>query len=351
MSGARRRVAVAWNGLPMYAAAMLRRAFDLWGEEATVIGTKPLVPAQGMDHVLRREVIWLADEYAGTSFGRIGASVPEVLFVSGWTVPAFLSLCREVKRKGGHVVVMVDNCYRGDLRQFVGAIAYRSFLGRLFDHVWVPGQSARRLMRYYGVHEDRITEGLYTCDTSVFTAQKPIGERPPRFTFVGQFSERKNVRRVHEAFRRYHADDGRAASLVMYGSGPLREALPEADALSVHDFASPAHLASAMNESRALVLASLSDHWPLVVHEAASCGCLLILSAAIGSRPELAGDKNAKIIRATSVPELVDAYRWAATLSDADLAAGSEESIRRASMFSLDHWAQTFGILCSRYLA
>ena len=344
-------VAVAWNGLPLYAAAMLRRAFDHFGEHVNVIGTRPHVPAQGMEDVLRQEVTWIVDENVATSFASLAIPVPKVFFVSGWNLPAFNALCREVKRNGGTVVVMVDNCYRGSVRQFVGAIAYRAFFGSLFDHAWVPGESARRLMRSYGVPENKITLGLYSCDSSTFTDRRPIVQRSTRFCFVGQFIERKNPCRVHEAFCRFRAANHGDASLMMYGSGPLRKSLRETDSISVRNFAIPHDLSEALNDSRVLVLTSLVDHWPLVVHEAASCGCLLILSDAIGSIPEFAAKQNARLVRATSITDLINAFYWATRLSAVELTIGSAQSIQRASAFSVDRWAETFRALCLRYYA
>lgn len=332
----------------MYAASFLRQGIAATGEPVQVIATRPAVPAVGMEERLGQEVAWIDPDTAG-SFAALRREPPALLFVSGWHPRAFRSLAVDVNRSGGRVVVLVDNRYRGDLRQRLGGLYFRTSLRKYYDHAWVPGASARRLMRAFGMPEDRITTGLYSADTEVFASVRPLSQRPVQFAFVGQFIERKNVRRIRDAFAAFQQAGG-AATLVMQGSGPLQSEITPADGLFIERFGEPRRLANLLNQSRAIVLPSIEDHWPLAVHEAAACGCLLILSESVGSIPEFATQANARVVRASRTEDLVEAFRWAVSLSGAALDAAGKVSEDRAAAFSPARWATLFCDLCDRYL-
>lgn len=343
------RIVVAWSGLPLYAATVLRSGIAGVDEPVQVIASRPTVPAAGMEARLGQSVAWIDDTEA-TSFASLGMDVPRLLFVNGWHDGRFRQLAAEVKRVGGRVVIMVDNSYRGDVRQLLGGIYFRAWLRKYYDHAWVPGVSAKRLMQTFGMPAERVTTGLYSADTEVFRSRRPLSSRPLQFAFVGQFIRRKNVSRIRDAFvtfRRGHAGEAR---LVMQGSGPLQTTIAPAEGLVVEAFGEPDTLATLLNESRALVLPSLIDHWPLVVHEAAACGCLLILSDAVGSIPEFATPTNARVVCASQTKELSAALAWAASLPADELDAGGRASEERAAAFSPARWGMIFRELCARYL-
>jgi len=243
---------------------------------------------------------------------------------------------------------MCDNSFRGDLRQVVGAVVYRLGYSRLFDHAWVPGKSGFRLMRFFGVPASRISNGLYTADTDVFRYMVPIESRPLRFLFAGQFIDRKNVLRICEAFLRFRRAIAGPCDLHLYGSGPLRDRIPVHPDLHVHPFATPTQLAAALNQARCLVLPSTLDHWGLAVHEAASCGTLLIVSHATGAAQDLCSPRNSRLVDASSIDDIVSAFRWVASLDPHDIAIASRESRLLAAAFNHESWGDTFEAICKQ---
>jgi glycosyltransferase involved in cell wall biosynthesis len=342
-----RRVCIAWSGLPLYAAAGIAAAIETSGYDISVIATRPSVPATGMEAALGRSITWI-DGHDRVSFRDLGLDVPAIVFISGWATPAFMRLASQARRAGGKVVCMADNSFRGDARQYLGAVVYRFAYRAFYDHAWVPGKSAARLMRFYGVPADRISQGLYTADTSVFKCRTPIENRPLRFVFAGQFIERKNVLRMCSAFLKFCKHDSRPCELHLYGSGPLRDRIPEHPQIHVHPFAAPAGLAAVLNDARCLILPSVIDHWGVVVHEAAACGTLLIVSDATGATEDLCSSSNARVVRAASEGDMVRALQWVASRGDQELVAGSRESVARAAAFSVAKWAATFSSICGR---
>ena len=70
-------IAVAWNGLPAYAAHLLREARDETGIRFTVIATRPDVPIQGMDEILGSDLCWVdrGETIVGARLGSISQGV------------------------------------------------------------------------------------------------------------------------------------------------------------------------------------------------------------------------------------------------------------------------------------
>ena len=208
------------------------------------------------------------------------------LFVSGWYVPAFNRLRDKVRANGGRVICFVDNNFIFSLREIVKAIRFRLFFRRHYDGFIVPGRSGRRLLRFYGVPDDKIREGLYAADETLFTPGLPLEERPRKIIYVGQFCERKNVKRMVKAF--LNAGVG-GWELELYGSGPLKDELVQTlqnskvQTIHIHDFLQPEELAAKYREARIFCLPSVEEHWGLVVHEAALSGCALLLSDRVGA--------------------------------------------------------------------
>jgi|688.fasta_scaffold60465_3 glycosyltransferase involved in cell wall biosynthesis len=343
-------VAILWDGLPHYAVAAIAAAIQHGPPNIIVLSTKPEVPVAGVEQALGGRIRWI-ERTASCSFRDLGEHVPAVTFTAGWSVPSFMRLARETRRAGGKVVCMCDNSFRGDLRQVAGAAVYRLKYSRFFDHVWVPGKSGTRLMRFFGVPANCISQGLYTADTTVFLRKTALCSRPLRYVFAGQFIERKNLLRMCAAFLQFRRQHSRPCELHLYGAGPLRSRIPEHPDIHVHGFATPSRLSAALNEARCLILPSVIDHWGVVVHEAAACGVLLIVSDAVGGAEDLCGPTNSSVIRATCEEDIVQAFQWAASLSQTDLTAASQESVERAAAFSVGKWAETFSSICAQLRA
>ena len=322
-------IAFSWQGLPQYAARQLRVAIAQLGQPCAVVGTRPAVPIQGMEEALGQPIHWVEGPQAAR-WSDLGLAVPKVFFQAGWSCPAFNALGDEVRAAGGRVCLLMDNDWRGDLRQWVGGLWFRLAMKRQFAAIMVPGVSGRRLARWYGFGAEEIFEGLYGADPSVFFDGPPLAERPKRILFVGQYIERKDCVGLATAFASV-AERLPEWELHLYGSGPLQEKIPTHPRIRVHGFVQPEQLGALYREARIFALPSRSEAWGLVVHEAALSGCQLLLSDAIGSRQDFAApDLNAVICPVGSQAA------WAAAIlhlagDDLDaLARAQAASLRRA---------------------
>ena len=320
------QIAFSWHGLPQYAARQLAAASAELGQECPVVGSRAQVPIQGVEAALGRPVHWVEASHPAT-WRKLGLDVPRVFFQSGWAYPAFNALGDEVRAAGGKVCLLMDNNWRGDLRQMAGAPWFRAFQRRKFSAVLVPGKSGRRLARWYGMPDGKIFEGMYGADPQLFFNGPPLANRPKRIIFVGQYIERKGCVPLAQAFAAV-ADRLPGWELCMYGSGPLQSAIPAHPAIKVMSFVQPEQLGALYRDARIFALPSNSEAWGLVVHEAALSGCQLLLSATVGAAPDFATDANARTFRPGDEADLASAMVELA--ESAELSAAQSASVDAA---------------------
>ena len=319
-------VAFSWNGLPQYAARLIAAAIRTQGAPCPVVGSHPAVPVRGIEEALGQPVHWV-DADKPISWKELGLTVPKVYFQSGWAYPAFNALGDEVRAAGGKVCLLMDNNWRGGLRQWLGALWYRLCQRRKFAALLVPGKSGRRLARWYGVADDRIWEGMYGADPKLFFNGPPLVDRPRRIIFVGQYIERKGCVPLARAFAAV-ADRLPGWELWMYGSGPLQSAIPPHPAIKVMGFVQPEQLGELYRNARVFALPSHTEAWGLVVHEAALSGCQLLLSATVGAVPDFATAANARTFRPGDEADLASAMVELA--ESAELSAAQSASVDAA---------------------
>ena len=338
-------ICFACRGYPQYAARCVGAFARTAKEEVVVVATRPCVPVEGMERLSCARVVWI-EATDSRPLEQLVGEMPSVLFVSGWADPAFNRFRDQVRGAGGKVIAMCDNDFRFSWKEVVKAVRFRLLLRGKFDGFFVPGKSGARLMRFYGVPSDRVRTGIYAADDSVFNdGGIDICRRPKKIVFVGQLCARKNPLRLCAAFR--VSGLARAGwTLDLYGCGPLRDEIPQGDGVSVHDFAQPEVLADKYREARVFCLPSLSEHWGLVVHEAALSGCVLLLSDAIGAKDDLVGEGNGLLFPATDEAALADALRRVAGLSDERLRAASAESVARGRAISLASFREACEAFC-----
>ena len=210
--------------------------------------------------------------------------------------------------------------------------------------MFVPGRSGEWLARLYGMKPNAIYQGLYCGDDKVFFCGEPLTKRDKKIVYVGQFIERKNVRRMCEAFACIAAC-WPEWSLELYGAGPLRDELlafaKRCPAIHVHGFAQVAELAEVYRRSRIFILPSLEEHWGVVVHEAALSGCFLLLSDQIGAADDFADRTNARRFDPLSADSISRAMSDALSLSEPDLIQAMSTSSKLAASFGPCRFAES----------
>ena len=364
----------AWDGFPQYAARCVGALVKASKEEIVVIATRPNVPIEGMEKVCNCPVTWVdgADritEKCPDIISRIDSRT--LLVVSGWYVPVFNQLSDIVRSRKGTLACINDANYLRSFKTVLRAIQFRLLRNRKYDKFFVPGKSGRRLLNFYGVSDKRIAEGLYSADESLFHDGLPLQKREKKIIYVGQFIERKNVRRLVEAFEKVfekvkaegegedevkvRGEGEQRWELHLYGSGPLRDELSRMikqsnnpASIHLHDFCQPEELAAKYREARVFCLPSLEEHWGLVVHEAALSGCVLCLSDRVGAAEDLFDGRNGARFDPYDTDSLVQAFARIFRMTDEELARAHDTSLRLAATIGLKTFADGVRNLAGR---
>ena len=329
-------VVFMWAGLPDYGARLIRAFVESGTADVQVIATRPAVPIQGMEQSLGQTVHWIEDA-SQVSWQGLGLGIPDVVFQGGWAQSSFNSLATEARQHGARVVLMNDQNWQGGLRQLIlDPLRYRAKYLKLFDAVFVPGKSGERYARALGFKASRIAKGLYGADPAVFNGGAALTKRPKNFLFVGQLIARKNILNLVQAFSNM-AVDFPDWTLNICGSGELQIQISDHPQIKMQGFVQPAELAEMLRHSRCLVLPSLEEHWGLVVHEAACCGCALALSSAVGSND----DFMAETLNPRDVKSMEKVLRRIAAWSDGEWDGAESASLQAALQFGPAQFAES----------
>ena len=299
------RVAILWQHVTGYVHAALQGLLAVDGVELFVVqqSTQTNTPFQAtFDH--RCRFIQL-DSPQADSTGWFDAMLdfqPQVALISAKRDARYLRAARQLKQQGCWVLWSQDRLLRVPVQD-----TYQQFLGRIlhgwqhYDAALVPGHKGAQYARHVGFAENRIFQGLYTCDTNLF---RPIGigrhavsdEREPNqwpavFLFIGQLIERKGIDVLLEAYQKYRAQCGGTPwELWVVGQGPYAAHLENQAGIRLCGFRTPQECAQLMAEAGVFILPSLWDHWGVVVHEATCAGLPVIASHGCGATADLVRD-------------------------------------------------------------
>ena len=173
----------------------------------------------------------------------------------------------------------------------------KRFFFRRADLIFCYGERARDMALAFGARPGTLVrrcqaaalpDGYDPATIPALRRQSRQAGAPPRFLYVGRLAEEKNLDILLSAFRWFRAEQP-DAELRLVGDGPLRTRLESWAGPGV-TFAGAVDqdtLAGEYLAATALVLPSLREPWGLVVNEALSYGCPVLVSDRCGCVPEL----------------------------------------------------------------
>jgi glycosyltransferase involved in cell wall biosynthesis len=336
------RVAIIWHGLPAYAARLIRSVTREDGLDLQIFGTHSPESPDYLEHVMGMAINWISPCTADKLATDLNV---DVCFVSGWAFSECNTMARAARIQGADVVAMIDNRWRGDLRQQLGRLYFSLRQKKSIDFAWVPGASGQRFCRSLGFSEDRIAQGLYGGDPEIFFPV--VGRhRPPRIGFVGQLIHRKGFDLLVPAFKSLKKEFPEC-ELHVFGQGNLAFLAAQVPGLTLHPFAKPDTIAVAMQDFRIFVMPSRDDNWPLALHEAALSGCALVTTRNVGNAIELVRADNGVVVAPGNLDSLADGLRSVTAWSVEQFETAERVSRRLAADFGPARWRQEFLKICS----
>ncbi|MEM1228648.1 MAG: glycosyltransferase [Planctomycetota bacterium] len=228
---------------------------------------------------------WLRDQCRSQSTA--------LILTSGWREKRY---CRALKHTKNPSVVMVDNPFRGNIRQRLASVFASSGLQQCFSHAWVTGHSSYELMRRLGFHPQQILDGLYvgaqsrSSRSTGITCTEPhaVGEKSRRsntLLYAGRLKAWKGLRELVDVFETVVERLDQPWKLRIAGRGELYEELAHLGTQNTEflGFLHPDELQREMMNAKVFCLASWDEHWGVAVHEAAQNGLPLLLSDGVRS--------------------------------------------------------------------
>jgi glycosyltransferase involved in cell wall biosynthesis len=295
------------------------------------------------------------DRFSGCDTPEIGERLRKGRFdgvlVQGWYLKSFLQAVFAAKRQGLPVLMRGDSHLvtpRTALKRTAKSLVYPAFL-RLFDAALYVGQRSRAYWLRYGYPISRLFFSPHCIDTHWFAAratpqaradlraQLDIGSTAKVVLFAGKLVALKRPVDVISAAARLRAE-GRNLCVLVAGAGPLESemrAAARATGVPIHmlGFCNQNAMPNAYAAADVLVLPSGRETWGLVANEALACGLPIVLSDAVGSAPDLAGDGSAgRTFPLANVGALAHAI---GQLLDSPPSSGA--MAEKSAAFSLEH--------------
>ncbi len=265
------------------------------------------LPALGS---LDRVSVWRPFNYGLGKRLRVGRF--QVLWIHGYMRAFNLAAIAVAKRLGIKVLIRDEatpiSARRGVVRRIIKRALFAA-LGRLTDGFLAIGSLNREYYRSYGISANRIFDVPYAVDNEFFGSRRRVTARSriqlraalelsgdrPLILNVARMTARKRAGDLLDAYANL-SPDGRTepnACLVFVGDGEKRAELESrARALGWKSI----RFAGVINQTELpayydlcdiFVLPSTREPWGLVVNEAMSAGCAVVVSDEVGCGPDL----------------------------------------------------------------
>lgn len=343
------KIAFLWTGLSGYMNACLK---ELCARDGVTLFVSHELPAKDAPFD-EKQFAWIPDRLAWRSHSdlaplrkKLEDFSPDIMVLPSWHVSPYRRMARVFNKRCWRVMVM-DNPWRGSLKQRLGALVSPLYLKPIADVAWLPGERQATFARKLGFSQSSILRGSFTCDHAAFAAvhdariaqDKPL---PRRFLFVGRMVAAKCVDKLLEAYKIYRKQIPNPWPLICCGSGPLRSRLENEEGIRVDGFIQPEGMPTVLASAGCLILPSRFEPWALVIHEAAAAGRVILASENVGAVTHLVQPGyNGFIFNNNDVSGLVNLMSRVSAMTDSQLDRMSRASHLLSLQFSPRQWADT----------
>jgi glycosyltransferase involved in cell wall biosynthesis len=290
-----------------------------------------------------------------TLFSHVWKSDSNLILLPGWGRFEYwlMLLAALIRRKS--IGVFCDSTENDSKRIPSLELLKRLFVG-FCDVYFVYGTRAKDYLKRLGAPESKIHE---RCQCAALPASYRIRDIPNRrrgarearkdsldFIFVGRLSKEKSLDFLLRAFQKIHKKFP-DSKLRIIGLGILESELkqlatdlfPGKRCVQFLDPMDKAGLAEEYLSAKAMILPSITEPWGLVVNEALSYGCPVLVSDVCGCIPELVheGQTGYSFISGNETSLIEAVCRLLEHFSDVD--AVTENCLRIASAYTPDRAA------------
>jgi glycosyltransferase involved in cell wall biosynthesis len=271
---------------------------------------------------------------------------PTIILCSGWVDREYLRICKKYQPRIP-VVLLLDNHWKGTVRQYLATMISGFMLRSRFSHVWVPGKPQHLFASKLGFPEKNIREGYYSADTQLFRQyyiqfRKEKSESfPHRLLYIGRYTHFKGIRDLWEVFSEIH-DEFPDWELWCTGTGDLWEERSQAPGIRHFGFVQPSVMGDIIRQAGIFILPSHVEPWGVVVHEMAAAGFPLLCSDSIGATSTfLEPGTNGLSFTASNRDDLKKQMKSLMSLSDNRLVEMGDLSHQLSSKLSPQNWVKT----------
>lgn len=284
---------------------------------------------------------------------------PDAVAINGWYEKSALAALQWCLSNKVPAIVMSESAAEDEKRVFFKEILKKKIV-KLFSAGLVGGTRHINYLVTLGMRRENIRLAYDVIDNDYFTTnadrirgekemwQRKKGFPENFFLIVSRFIEKKNLPFVINAFSKYVAKAGAQAwHLYIIGDGHLKPDLQKLSAelgleglIHFEGFKQYDELPVYFGSANALIHASTSEQWGLVVNEAMASGLPVIVSERCGCAPELVhSGKNGYAFNPENMDELVQAM-FSFLNDNSRLKLMGEESKRIIERFNPDSFGK-----------
>ena len=238
-------------------------------------------------------------------------------------------------------ILGLDNPWTNSVKQNLLILFFKRFIYTKFSYIWCAGIPQYNFALRLGYEQNQIRMGLYSANIDIFKPKDVV--RPKNLLFIGRYVKYKNPDLLISVFDEIlNENNTNGWTITFVGSGPLEGKLREFENpyIRVMDFTDPSLLPQLYKNSGAFCLPSNSEHWGVVVHEAAASALPLILTDTVYSHTQFLIDgENGWLIKTNDRLALKSTLENLFKLSDNSIKAMGMKSLQLSTSINHTTWS------------
>ena len=272
---------------------------------------------------------------------------PEVIFITGWYEKLHHYVIYKSFFKKIPLVLVSDSRFRDHKREFHKELIKKLII-KNFTSALVAGKESEDYLLKLKFNKESIFKPCDVVDNNFFLFNKSKKNLLYKnyFLCISRFVKKKNHKKLIEAFEIYKKNQG-GLNLLLIGGGPEEESIRSlvqdssfSNSIFFESWKQIDELPTYYKNAKALILASSTDQWGLVVNEAMASGTPCIVSKNCGCYIDLIKNSNTGWgFDPSKEKELAFLLKKVESLSNLELEKLKKNIKEKISHFSLQDYA------------